>query len=100
MTKLRSSRNPLTSSSGELHACRSASPALERGLRTQEEISCWSFCDSRISKDHAGWSGKTCPAFYHLTADGILEAFSGHFANSGILGPGGCWTISISECPQ
>lgn len=35
-----------------------------------------------------------------LSADGILEAFSGRFATSGILGRGGCWTLNISESPK
>lgn len=45
----------------------------------------------------SGWYGRTSPAFCRVTEEGILEPFSGVWANSGMGSPTGFLTLNSLE---
>ena len=87
-------------SSEERPVSRSASLAFARALLTIEGDSHSSFYKSLAAIGPHGWSGRTCPACCHPTADGTLAPSSEGWANAGMGSPTGFWTLSTSDWPS
>jgi hypothetical protein len=90
----------LTFWSEEHLASLSVSRDFGKDLMTRAEISCSHLELLQIISNQPGLSGKTCPAFCHLTADEILVPSSGCWANSGMGSPTGFLTLNTSEWPK
>jgi hypothetical protein len=86
--------------SEELHANLSRSQDCERELQTRAETSCLN--TERWLNDYnpSGLSGKTSPVFCRVTQDGILEPFSGCWANSGMGSRTEFLTLNSLEFPN
>lgn len=84
----------------EPHANPSVSQDSEKDWQTR--VATWHSDFFSLLVQHApgGWSGRTCPAFCHLAADGTLEPSSGRWSNSGMGSPTECWTLNTSEFPS
>lgn len=78
-------------------ASHSVSRDFGKDLMTRAGISCSHLGLLQIIFDQPGLSGKTSPAFCHLTEEGILEPSSGCWQNSGMGSPTGFLTLNSSE---
>ena len=87
----------LTFLSAETPASHSPSQDLGRALLTHAATSCSPILPSLDAISPAGWSGKTSPASCLPTEDGTLEPLSEGWKNAGIMRPGECLTLSMSE---
>ena len=75
----------------------SPSPDSERDWQIRVATSCLPILPLLTATGPSGWSGKTCPAFYPVTADGISLPSSAGWGNSGMGGPTECLTLNTSE---
>lgn len=57
-------------------------------------LSSWRWLDAFAP---VGWSGRMWPVFCRMTGDGRWAPSSGSWGNSGMGGPTGCLTLSMSE---
>jgi len=87
-------------SSAEHLASLSASPDSERDWATRVATSCSPILPLLTAIAPVGWFGRTSPVSCHQTEDGILEASSEGWGNSGMGSPTGFLTLSTSEWPS
>src|SRR6185312_1909966 len=90
----------LTSLFSDRPANRSVSPESVSGWTTRAAT--WPSSPFALLADCGplGWFSRTSPASCRATADGILEPFSGSWANAGMGSPTAFLTLSISEFPS
>ena len=93
-------RDQLTFLSAEPPASPSALQDSERDWMTHAVTSCSSFW--QLLNDYAprGWYGRTSPECCRPGGGGILEPFSGRWANSGMGGPTECLMLNTLEWPS
>ena len=87
----------LTFLSEERHANRSQLPDFAKALMTHAATSCSPILPSLDAISPVGWFGKTSPASCLPTKEGTLEPLSEGWKNAGIMRPGECLTLSMSE---
>ena len=87
----------LTFLSEERPASRSVSRDFARDLLTHAATSCSPILPSLDAISPVGWSGRTSPASCHPRKDGTLQPFSEGWKNAGIMRPGECLTLNLSE---
>jgi len=80
-----------------LPASPSRSPDSGRDCTTREADSCLHILRSLNVYGLDGSCGKTSPVSCLAAEDGTLVPSSGRWSNSGMGGPTGCWTLSMSE---
>lgn len=84
----------------ELPARASPSPDCDRGSATPAAGSCLPFLRSLGVIGLNGLCGKTSPASYQVTEDGILAPSSGRWGSWGTGGPIACATLNGGEWPS
>src|SRR5690554_3870435 len=87
----------LTFLSEERHANPSRSRDFGKDLLTHAATSCSPILLSLRDIGPDGWYGRTSPVSCLPTKDGTLEPFSGGWKNAGIMRPGECLTLNMSE---
>ena len=87
----------LTFLSEEPRANPSQSQAFAKDLMIHAETSCSPILPSLDAISPNGWSGRTSPASCRQTKDGTLRPLSKGWKNAGIMRPGECLTLSMSE---
>ena len=75
----------------------SRSQDFAKDLLTRAATSCSPILLSLDAISPAGWFGKTSPASCLPTEEGTLEPLSEGWKNAGIMRPGECLTLSLSE---
>lgn len=86
--------------SEEPRASRSAWPDYARDWLIRAETSPSPSLQSLTDTVLAGSFGRTCPVSCRVTEDGILVPSSEAWGNSGMGGPTGSWTLTVSEFPH
>ena len=87
----------LTFLSGEHPANRFPLLDFEKDWLTRVATSCSPILPSLDAISPAGWFGRTSPASCLPTEEGTLEPLSEGWKNAGIMRPGECLTLSMSE---
>lgn len=81
----------------EPHANHSRLRGCVKDWLTQGETSCSPLALLQRGIGPSGWFGRTSPAFFPVTADGISVPFSASWGNSGMGTPTECLTLNTSE---
>lgn len=81
----------------EPHANPSRLRGCDKGWLTLGETSCSPMALLQRGIGPSGWFGRTSPASYPVTEDGILLPSSASWGNSGMGGPTECLTLNTSE---
>ena len=93
-------KEPLILSAADSPARTSPSPASGLDSRGSDPASSSRPCESLPLFSPDGFSLRTYPDSFHLTAAEISPSFSRRWPNSGMGWPGECWTVATSEWPR